>query len=462
MISDSLDQEGILDVSQLHRRLYWKPEGVQDIFHYGYTPAPYASARPGEHVRHCLTKLPNLMPICSDMTMSVLTLATYVHNNSVYLYNCKDASEAWAHIFAPEAKFLVTTKIGGWQQDWDNLNLNIKIMGKYGSSLERITLFENLHLLYCKRNIVKLSKLEFSVWLYPYNKYTWILAGLLSAIDVAGSFLGCFRYLEHINLKFKRELGRYYLLVFIMCGMMLRGYYENELTSLVTVPESVRGFYSLGEMLESNYRIALHGFIDKLALSAFLHGFEKIFGADFKFRNISSPLNTSFEFVDRQPNSRALYNKTANNSFAFPVLSSLASFEEEILRQSTNMSELTCFKSPFHFYSTFQSYDITLVNTVWYKQSLGWLDSAGLPPRWREWSLFAEGLRMKLSYGMGKVPEEYSVDNVDDIKLSKINAVLVLVALLHLLTLIVFCVEVFGKPRKRNKFLVTTSTCKIV
>lgn len=53
----------------------------------------------------------------------------------------------------------------------------------------------------------------------------------------------------------KEQLTRLYLFVALFVGMMIRGYYEGEITSLVTVPEPKKLYQTIKEMFEENYNL---------------------------------------------------------------------------------------------------------------------------------------------------------------------------------------------------------------
>lgn len=437
-VQECLVTEHAVDVTQLHRELYWKAEGVQGAFHYIYELPSYATTRPGEHVSKCLNTLPKFMPICSHMIMSMLTLAKYVHNNTVLLYNRKIRTELFEQLISRNNKYLVQTRVGGRRQELESLQITGELLRRLHNKFEKISSIENIYLQYCKRNTMKLSKVQFGVWLGPFNKYTWLFAITLGVIDSVGRSLGCFACLRNVKLKYKEEFMRYYLFVFIWCGMMLRCYYENGLTSLITVPDSIQGYHTLKELFEANYRIVIsNGIFQPILLSAIM---QKIFGTYFRGTSSLQMFNTTF-YIVKAENKRFTLKQLAFGLYAFPVKASYANFEDSILRQSVSTSNMVCFKSPFAFYSTTETFDLQLVNAYWYMTSMGWLENSGLPHHWREQSLFAEGLRSNIPYGMRKPPVVYSIDTVDDIRREKIFALLLILIGLHLASLILLLVE---------------------
>lgn len=447
-----LDHDCAVDVRQLHRKLYWKGNAYKSELHYEYHLPSYATVKHGEDVSKCLTTIPKYMSICSDLIMSILTLSRYVHNYTILLYdrdNFAESSKLLILSITSERQINeIKTTIGGGQETLETYQMTQvhQIRPKKMHEFERVANIENVHLHYCRRSDINLPKLQFSVWLDPFSKYAWSFVILLGTIDLVVHSMSSLSYLKIVSVKYNLEFGRYYFFAFMTCAMLMKCYYENGITSLVTAPSFLQGFTSLRELLENKYTIVISyfGALGNVFLSVATQGFSKTFGV--------SVANTSIKYVLAK-NSRELFKVLANGFYAYPVLGSYANFENAILHQSMNTSSsITCFKSPFSFDTTTEVFRFELANADWYMLSVGWLENAGLPSRWREWSMFAEGIRSKLNYGMSESSVTFSIHTIDDIKKEKIFIILMLIAVLHLFAIILLLVERVAVSGIKNMF----------
>jgi len=299
-------------------------------------------------------------------------------------------------------------------------------------------------IIYCsKTKLSNKSQFDYSVWIEPFPNSVWVLfivsflfvPFILFKKGVGNKLEGIFALLSSQSISLNN--GKILVALLSFGAMIVSNFYTNEITSLMVVPTVLKPFQSLKEMLDAGYKIMVNFNFD---LPTMIKAYED----DFRFRNLSDRLNSSFHRRKENYITDAEYLENNKTNYAL--------IAQEDVELYFNLKFTITFKEKFGVgavkcQSVSESIRPVYIFRVFYTvirycllQTLKRIKNAGLDTRWRQWfywqCIFAEksitrGVKIG---GLGLI---------EMTKMTKITPVFVLWALVGLVAVVVFVFEAY-------------------
>ncbi len=433
---------------ELHYKFYWKVKWMS-TFHFLYIKVKYAENFPWELPNQCHHLVKNLVPVCTSNIMSVLTLAKEVHNQTFILYNSDDQRDLERYAKAPFRTLSVTPVTLNTVELFEAVGVRDKRTIRSMLTTYKIIKFESMKFIYCTSKTRQTSDkvpLEFTTWVYPFHKYMWLFGGFLVLMDLLSELFSG-KLIVRLSMReiTKQTLLRVYLFVALFAGMMIRGYYENELTSLATVPTKPDVFSTIGQFFNATFRIlAAPGEVyQKWNQDMLQRSMMAMFQRDFAIHGVGERFDDVFKFVDHSLKFKEYIAEYMVNKFGYMTQSSELHLQIDKISSIMNKLKYSCHAIPERFYPTMVLQQIGLLNRYWYMKSYGLLESTGLMNVWDDWSLSGARIRAKLFASRKSVDEvTYSEEGVDAIKIEKMAAVGVILVGIYALVTVLFVLEI--------------------
>ncbi|CAL8116375.1 unnamed protein product [Orchesella dallaii] len=480
LVNRKNQKDSYMDPTILHKYAYRNAHGMN--LHLAYYPSPYSTYERNhpDSTEDCLTLASQLLPICSPEIMIVLTVGKETHNMSVFLYdlistanNRNDLSKYYARLHT-ELNPVSPPTVLQLANYMDLFNSFKHLFGDEWVPENTITLlhsikFDSLKLIYCKNDQAGnlRQNINFKLWVHVFDNSIWMIITVWSFVVLLAALKN--RDFETWIVELVQQLvvlrdssvetfKKCCCFILLFTGMMLRGYYENEITSLITAPPPPIVYPSLGGILNDGYKILWSPYIRSVKLQIMLPKTvppSEILHHEFLTYGISSVNNSLHQIKDH--NNSDYYDEHVLNYFgkfsakrrklAFVSLSSSAELQKAVVKAEVleHTKELKlkgvtdCFIVEKDFYHMMRVYQIGLLSRHWFKQSVSRIQNSGLPSLWESWAIYGEKLRSKIVLA----PRHYSRSEItiDDIKILKFLAPFVAWFCLSFLCCVVFGIE---------------------
>lgn len=293
-------------------------------------------------------------------------------------------------------------------------------------------------------------------WVYAFkNCLKWFVASLI----FTDSFIRmiCRKSIRPTNCNsLMVKLLRIYVCVSSLIEMLILCYYETQITSLVTTPAEEKPFQTLTQLFNESYKMLI---VPNSPLRVLNHLEEsdgwRVLRKDFELHGVSDKLSRGIVSPNIMMQS---YENYFNMYFiplklAYATLNSLLNFDYDVIKSSVPTRNSQCFIMPTKLYNTMNVYQIQMLSRYLYKKSFLWLDQSGLQQLWDDWSQSGDRLQRKLKYSKRSGRKEYSVENIDSIKIEKMLAALYVVTVLFLAACTVFAIEYMIMLHCKFRFL---------
>lgn len=420
---------------------------VLSTVHFLYFKYMYADRYPSEHPSDCQQAILKLSPVCDAMVMTILTLARQSNNQSVIMYNYY--SELDRNLFQKATPYSVHSIIPLFENVLDALaGRNVKNDNTIFALMSTyiVVSFDHIKLIYCKqcKNDGANSVPDFTTWIYPFNKYMWVFGCFLVSMDLfSGVFSGNVLKTFSFKAVTKQNLLRIYLFVTLFAVMMIRGYYENQITGLVIVPENPQPYKTLDKLFSESFKLIVVPDSPINLLDPLGKGEWPMLRKEFEFHGVANMLNSSimrYKLVN-QSYTDLFKQHFTRSKLVYMTLNSMFKLDFDIIQSAVPRTGVTCFVMPTELYNTMTIYQMHLYNRNFYQKSYQFLQQSGLTLLWRIWSQHGDRLRRRIYFGKGRGIQDYSVGNMDDIKLEKILAVVVVSSGIMFIALVIFVIE---------------------
>lgn len=401
---------------------------------------------------NCLKPKITFSSVCSPELMSILTLVNQVHNSTSNLITIDDSiqtpNRSNYFFWNQPAIIPYRMKITEWmrRESYSNPRMKDKSLQHRFTTTLKILYFDCIRLIYCKPKI-KDDDPDFTAWVNPFHQHLWLLGSFMALVDLitklsSSSFLQLLTFREIT----KQQLLRVYLFVALFVGMMIRSYYENEITSLVVAPRHKTVGTNLSEIFSESYEIlwTSNGAIGQADREIEPRWPRYQFTRDFMREKIDRLIERKnpFKRVDLYDKFEKHIVEYLTQKFMYPIMQSTLDLEYSIIGHIMHIVKFDCHVTTVKFYNTKFAYRIALVNRHWYMVSFLWIEQSGLLGKWKDWSAFAEKLKRRLSKKRNMDLENVSLEGADLIGLKKVMAAMAVFGGLMLATFIIFLAEV--------------------
>ncbi|CAL8136700.1 unnamed protein product [Orchesella dallaii] len=380
-----------VDLYSLHHSLFWNANGrnlpaiINDIYE-------FIKNTPKEKQGACLSPTNRINFRCRNSIMTMLTYGE-IHNITIDLqrltmknilkYNVMNVLQG-----PEQVTFSLIATAGATPFAFTQMVFN-----SFGS--ESLVYCPQLNNLAGKRNFA-----EFEIWYEPVTLHIWL--SILSFFILAT--VCCYVY--HHNMKsvlrsmfnyWAAVFGaphnpRYFILVCCLC-FFLSQLYTNGLTSIITVTEIPKGFLTIKELLQADYKILFNS-------ARALDSVEEIYGNEFKRLGLS--IKGAFERFDLSNLDSVLQKlQEKDGRFAFITETSMSNYYAALSIAKLRNGNIT--KSDFTCYVVKQILSQAQCHTVLETENQYWIyvtmqriRAAGLQHKWIEWSEWHSMLISKL------------------------------------------------------------------
>ncbi|CAL8136642.1 unnamed protein product [Orchesella dallaii] len=415
----------------LHHSLFWNANGknlpaIVDDIH------KFIRNTPKEKQGACLSRTNRINFRCRNNIMTMLTYGE-IHNitmdlqrltmENILKYNVMNVLEG-----PDQVTFSLIATAGA-----KPLTFTQMVFNSFGS--ESLVYCPQLNNLAGKRNFA-----EFEIWYEPVTPHIWlsILSFFIFATPPS-------RFIYHHNIKsvlrsmfnyWAAVFGaphnpRYFILVCCLC-FFLSQLYTNGLTSIITVTEIPKGFLTIKELLQADYKILFN------SVSA-LDSEEETYGNEFKRLGLS--IKGAFERFDLTNLDSVLQKlQEKDGLFAFITKTSMSNYYAALSiakLQDGNVTrrDFTCYVVKQMLSQTQSHTILETENQYWIYVTTQRIRAAGLQHKWNEWSEWHSMLISKL-FGQEFRPGPDFVDR------PKFLAMLIVWGILILVSMLAFCLEI--------------------
>ncbi|CAL8128469.1 unnamed protein product [Orchesella dallaii] len=221
-------------------------------------------------------------------------------------------------------------------------------------------------------------------------------------------------------------------------GMFNAWFYENTITSLVTVATPEHPMKNLQDLVKNDY---------KFLWSNLSGDFRTTYRTEFRFSKVEDRINSSFVVLEKNVSlTRAVFfeyyyqnNKVALLTPKFAGENYRRIFQVELNRK-LEYASAKCFVTPESFSPESYYWNIYTNNLHWLKITISRITNAGLNSFWDQRS-------NRLTDLLNKLPDDKHVSNADVINLQKLLPVIILFSSVYLSAGIVLVFERFKNSR---------------
>lgn len=265
------------------------------------------------------------------------------------------------------------------------------------------------YVFYCKTTNVG-SLLNYRVWTDAFPWPVWvlvILASLILMLVFSGTkifSMGLFQqFLSYLAAALGNDLQVAFssqknakFIIFIFLAFFVRSLFENNVTSLLIIPEKPHLYSNLKELLNDQVKIVVFG-------SQLIVGHHV--GLDLHLAGVSANLNSSFIFINRSSNIKSRLHYLANpQGGKYAALMDSSSLAEDHYKYSMEIVitsgrlDVSCNHLDKPLTPMFIFWLSTIINKHWIFETLHRIRDTGLENAWERWARNLRVLRHKLKY----------------------------------------------------------------
>ncbi|CAL8124324.1 unnamed protein product [Orchesella dallaii] len=420
--------QNVHDFHSLHHKLFWKPYRKLII---PTLPTDYFYAlkkKPSERKKLCL-QFKRISYICrNDIIM--LYVFRQIHNITVRFHRKIQQNFVKYHVGEYHSNIEYITPLTSVK----DFPLNLSSVGHLAFDK-----FDSDTIHYCLRNneFETSNAFNLAAWLNPFTLEIWI------AFIIIGRGL------------IKKT---YNLIVLSSLGFLL-SLYGNGLTSIVTIMLEPKGYESLNEFLENNYKL-----IVPIEQTKIWWATKEAYKEDFKRLGLESYFCKAFYTVETIKRDNDVLIKVAEKrGIKLGILKSTSmstyfkSLAAKVLRIKTRNPSLVCLTLEERLREQLFFWDIKTENQYWLQVTLQRVFASGLYYKWEEWSTWSRLLNKNLL----KVNDKLSPTS-DYIQMEKFRYMLYIWWGLILVSLLAFCNEIVISMKFYKFCLGVIHACKKV
>ncbi|CAL8128928.1 unnamed protein product [Orchesella dallaii] len=240
----------------------------------------------------------------------------------------------------------------------------------------------------------------FSHWILPFTFSLWIVCFIVLSIPGFVTYCLTKSVLDSVSVligvvgvvlkQYTNIVGKELLVFTSFFALIACSFYESQITSLAIVQLPPPIIQSLEELINKGYKILTTQEQEDFFVDLKL---------DFKIRNMLDVLNQSWykyagEYDDlwyvTDLEVKLLANSNGSQSYAEIKVEKVMPFnvwyKTELIRKYTGVSEYACYSIPDKIGTTQTNWNTNVKNRHWLQMSLSYMNAAGLPQIWDNWS----------------------------------------------------------------------------